>query len=53
MVERGSYTRAEIFSQPEMWAKTLHYLTGLSGEIKAFLDEGQFEAVLIDRHKIG
>ncbi len=46
MVERGSYTRAEIFSQPEMWAKTLTQLNGQAGEIKALLDEGQFEAVL-------
>ncbi len=46
MVERGSYTRSEIFSQPEMWAKTLTQLKGQAGEIKALLDEGQFESVL-------
>jgi glutamine---fructose-6-phosphate transaminase (isomerizing) len=46
MMERGSYTRGEIFSQPEAWEKTLKYLTGLSGEIKALLDEGQFQSVL-------
>jgi len=46
MVERGSYTRAEIFSQPEAWSKTLTYLNGLSGQIKALLDEGQFQSVL-------
>jgi glucosamine--fructose-6-phosphate aminotransferase (isomerizing) len=46
MVERGTYTRAEIFSQPEMWDKTHQYLSGLSHDIKAFLDEGQFQSVL-------
>lgn len=46
MVERGSYTRGEIFSQPEIWAKTLTQLKGQAGEIKALLDEGQFQSVL-------
>ncbi len=46
MVERGSYTRSEIFSQPEAWSKTLHYLTGLSSQIKALLDEGHFQSVV-------
>jgi len=46
MVERGSYTRAEIFSQPERWTQTLAQLKSQAGEIKALLDEGQFESVL-------
>ena len=46
MVDRGTYTRNEIFSQPEAWSKTLTQLTGLSGEIKKLLDEGQFQSVL-------
>ena len=46
MVERGSYTRAEIFSQPEAWSKTLGQLTGLSREIKALLNAGQFQSVI-------
>ena len=46
MVERGSYTRTEIFSQPEVWATTLKQLNGLSSEIKSFLDAGQFQSVV-------
>ncbi len=46
MVERGSYTRSEIFSQPEMWTKTLTQLNGLRSEIKAILDAGQFQSVV-------
>ncbi|MBI1281006.1 MAG: SIS domain-containing protein [Anaerolineaceae bacterium] len=46
MVERGSYTRAEIFSQPERWAQTLAQLKNQASEIKALLDEEQFQSVL-------
>ena len=46
MVDRGSYTRNEIFSQPEMWTTTLAQLNGLRGEIKAILEGGQFQSVV-------
>lgn len=46
MVERGSYTRTEIFSQPEAWSKTHKQLAGQASEIKAILDAGQFQSVV-------
>lgn len=47
MAEAGTYTRTEIFSQPDAWAKTLQKLRSLTAEISAVFQQGNFQAVLL------
>lgn len=46
MVAAGTYTRTEIFSQPEAWATTLQQLDALRAEISAVVQQGHFQSVV-------
>ncbi len=45
-MENGSFTRTEIYSQPEVWEKALHLLQKQRDEIRSFYNQGNFDHIL-------
>ncbi len=46
MNERGSYTLAEILSQPTIWSDTLEVMRNQSESLSSFWGQGQFQQVI-------
>ncbi len=46
MINRGEFTRAEIYSQPETWAAALDVLSAQRSDIKHLWQRGQYDHVL-------
>jgi glucosamine--fructose-6-phosphate aminotransferase (isomerizing) len=46
MTERGHFTRAEIFSQPDVWSTALKTIQYQAASLRKFYEEGKFDSVL-------
>ncbi len=45
-VDPGSYTRTEIYTQPEAWQGVLHQLNSQTADLHTFLADGDFDQVV-------
>jgi len=45
-VDPGSYTRTEIYTQPEAWQGVLHQLNSQTADLHTFLADGNFDQVV-------